>query len=339
MMHARNMAQNPSVEQVILVGRDPKRVEAARIKVEQAVAPGASAELAGEFPGNAPVAELGVTTRLDEALHSIDGLVIATTTASHPALVLHAVHVGVPVLVEKPLALDLSELSDLADELDAFNTPVMVAFHRRYDAGYQRLRDRLLAGDAGTIRLVRSTGHDHYPLSLDYIPASGGIFRDLMVHDFDIIPWVTGQRVVRVQALGSVLDEPTYDEYGDADTAVVVLTFESGAFATISGIRRNGAGHDVRLEAYGTDGTFSAGLDDRTPVTSTEPGVPAPTSIYDDFVNRFEPAFRNEVAHFLNMIEGSAPNLTPPRGGLVATKIALAAEESRRTGQPVNLAD
>ena len=338
-MHARNLAQHPDVEQIILIGRDSQRVEAARTRVNDAVAPGALSELAGEHPGAATPAEVGTTTRVNDALRSIDGLVIATTTASHPGLVRQAARAGVPALVEKPLALDVDELAGLADELDAYKTPVMVAFHRRYDTGYQRLRDRLLAGDAGTIRLVRATGHDHHPLTLDYIPASGGIFRDLMIHDFDIIPWVTSQRVTQVQALGAVLDEPTYAEYGDADTAVVLLTFESGAFATVSGIRRNGAGHDVRLEVYGTENTFSAGLDARTPVTSTESGVASPPSTYDDFSTRFEPAFRNEADHFLRVIRGTAPNLTPPRAGLVATRIAAAAEESRRTGQPVTIAD
>lgn len=107
----------------------------------------------------------------------------------------------------------------------------------------------------------------------------------------------------------------------------------------ISGIRRKGTGHDVRLQVYGTGNIVSAGLDARTPVTSTEPGVPGAVSTYNDFNNRFEPAFRNEADHFLRVIRGTAPNLTSPRAGLVAIRIAVAAEESRRTGQPAAITD
>src|ERR1035437_843402 len=336
-MHARNLAQNPNVEQVILIGRDQGRLESAFELVKAALKPGAPVELAGEFPRDTTPAEVRVTTYLDEALHCLDGLVIATTTESHPDLVRRAVNIGLPTLVEKPIALEPAEIVELAEELDAYDTPVMVAFQRRYDAGYQRLRQHVLDGDVGTLRLVRANGHDHHPLNLDYIPVSGGVWRDLMVHDFDIIPWVTGERVVRVHAVGTVLDEPTYERYGDADTAVALLTLESGAFATVSGIRHNGAGHDVRLEIFGTKNTFSVGLDAKTPVISTEPGMAEPSSTHDDLFNRFESAFRNEVDHFTKVIRGEAENLTPPREGLAAIGPALAAEESCRTGKPVDL--
>ncbi len=210
---------------------------------------------------------------LAEELAALDGVVVATSTSTHPAFALQIARAGLPSLVEKPLALDPGQLTALADELDDIGTEVMVAFHRRYDPGHQLLRQRILDGDAGTVRAVTATGHDHFALSPDYVPGSGGIWLDMLIHDFDTIPWVTGQRVRSVWATGSVLDAPVHAEYGDVDSAVAVLVLESGAAATVSGLRRNGAGQDARLEVFGTLNSFGAGIDARTPMTSTEPGV------------------------------------------------------------------
>jgi myo-inositol 2-dehydrogenase / D-chiro-inositol 1-dehydrogenase len=239
--------------------------------------------------------------------------------------------------VEKPLALDPTQLTALAHELDDIGTEVMVAFHRRYDPGHQRLRQHILDGDAGTLRAVTATGHDHLALSPDYIPGSGGIWLDMLIHDFDVIPWVTGQRVRSVWATGSVLDAPVHAEYGDVDSALAVLVLESGAAATVSGLRRNGAGQDARLEIFGSLDSFGAGLDARTPMTSTEPDVDPPSPPYDQFIDRFERAFRAEADAFVRLASGTGSNLTPPRDGLVAIRIAQAAAESMRTGRAIDL--
>ncbi|SJN37754.1 Myo-inositol 2-dehydrogenase [Microbacterium esteraromaticum] len=323
MAHAANLAHHPGVDTVVLFGRDPGRVDAAASALTESPS----------RTGEVEVAAGGVET----AITGLDGLVVATTTATHSQFARLAAHSGVPSLVEKPLALDLDELTALSAELDALDAPVMVGFHRRYDTGYRRLRQRVEEGDAGTLRLVRGTSHDHRPLPLGYIPVSGGVWRDLLIHDFDIVPWITGERVVAVEAFASVLDEPEYARHGDADTAVAVLTLESGAFAVLSGTRRNGAGQDVRTEVYGTRGTFEAGLDSRTPVVSTEPGVEPPSATHDDFTDRFASAFRNEIDHFVRMASGEAGNLTPPGEGLSSLRIAMAAEESVRSGRQVAL--
>jgi myo-inositol 2-dehydrogenase/D-chiro-inositol 1-dehydrogenase len=213
----------------------------------------------------------------------------------------------------------------------------MVAFHRRYDPGHQLLRQRILAGEAGTVRAVTATEHDHFALSPEYVPGSGGIWLDLIMHDFDTILWVTGQRVRSVWATGSVLDAPIHADYGDVDSALAVLVLESGAAATVSGLRRNGAGQDVRLEVFGTLDSFGAGIEARTPMTSTEPGTDPPGPRYDQFIDRFERAFRAEAAAFVSLASGTGANLTPPRDGLVAIRIAQAAADSIRTGSIIHL--
>ena len=271
LMHARNLAQTAGVDEVVLMGRDPDRLAVSVKQVSTALQPDAPSELAGDLAPRGPVAAVTAGAGLTEELPALDGVVVATSTSTHPAFALEIARAGVPTLVEKPLALDPDQLTALADELDDIGTEVMVAFHRRYDPGHQRLRQRILDGDAGTLRAVTATGHDHLALSPAYIPTSGGIWLDMLIHEFDTIPWVTGERVRSVWATGTVLDAPVHAEYGDVDTALAVLVLESGAAATVSGVRRNGAGQDVRLEVFGSLGSFGAGLDSRTPMTSTEP--------------------------------------------------------------------
>jgi myo-inositol 2-dehydrogenase/D-chiro-inositol 1-dehydrogenase len=336
-MHARNLAQHPEVDEVTLVGRDSSRLQGANEKVLRSLSPNAPVEFKGEHFQSGPIAEIRSTTDLNLALRESDGVVIASTTATHPELVRRCIELTRPTLVEKPLALDITELRRLADEIERSGTEVMVAFHRKYDTSFQALRDKISSGKAGTVRIVHATSHDHEPLSLDYIPASGGVWRDLMIHDFDLIPWLIGERAVLVQAFASVLDEPSYAKYGDADTAVAILEFESGAIATVSGTRRNGAGHDVRLEVYGTLDTFSVGFDSRAPITSVEKDGFHPTEKYQDFMDRFEPAFRAEVGYFVRLIRGEVPNLTPARDGIDSLQIALAAEDSWKSGKSVSL--
>lgn len=337
-MHARNLAQNPDVDRVTLIGRDAGRLESSVAELRASIAPGASAEIAGEHaPATAEVEFATSTATIDELAGTVDGLVIATPSAAHPGQTLEAARAGIPTLVEKPLSIDIDALRALTDELDAFPTPIMVAYQRRYDPGHQRLRKHVVDGDVGTLRLIHATGHDHHPLRLEYIPKSGGMWLDMLIHDFDSIPWVTGERVVRVHATGSVLDEPLYGELGDTDTAAAILTLESGALALVSGSRRNGAGQDVRLELFGSSNTYSAGLEDRAPVTSTEPGVPGPGRPYDRFIDRFEVAFRHEIATFVRVVRGEDANLTPPRSGIHAVEIAIAAGRSRALGAPVDL--
>lgn len=329
-MHARNLAQSAGVDEVVLIGRREDRLARGVEAVRAAVAPGAPAELAGSLaPAEPARARIVATTHgFDRALDGLDGVVVATTTATHPEYALAAARARVPSLVEKPLALDLAVLEDTSSRLDDTGTPVMIAFHRRYDPPHRLLRRMVAAGELGALRVVTATDHDHERLPEAYVPVSGGIWRDLVIHDFDVIPWVTGERIVSVSARGSVLDAPVHAQHGDVDTATALLELASGAIATVSAVRRNDAGQDVRLEVFGSAGTFATGVTERTPVTSLETGGAAPAQPYQDFIDRFEPAFRSEAAAFLGMIRGEQTNESPPRAGVDALRVALAAARS-----------
>jgi myo-inositol 2-dehydrogenase/D-chiro-inositol 1-dehydrogenase len=309
-MHARNVAERA---ELVLVDDDPARAAA--------------------------VADLGAQVRssLDEILAEVDGVVIATPTPTHPALILQAARAGVPVLCEKPAALDLCVLTRLVTDLKRCDVPVMMGFQRRYDPAYQELRRRVAAGRTGRVQLVRATSNDRTPPVPSFLPASGGIWRDLLIHDFDALAWVVGERVTEVHAAGTVLVDRVYADHGDADTAMATLRFEGGALGVVTGARRNGQGYDCRLEVFGAEATLATGVDARTPVVSLEPGVPAPTGAHETFMGRFAAAYRAEVTHFLDVIAGTADNLTPPEEGLHALEIALACERAVTERRPVRV--
>lgn len=312
-VHARNAAQHPDVDQVLLLGRDDARLTAGRDAV---VAAGAGRGV------------LATSTDLDTALGGragLDLLVVATSTPSHPELARRAVAGRVPVLVEKPLALDVAELEALALELEAAGTPVAVAFHRRYDPDSHQLRDLVASGALGTVRTARAVDADRTPVDPAYVPGSGGIWRDMAVHDLDLLPWLLGDPVVAVTAFGAVLEQPELTAMGDHDTVTAVLQHASGALSTVAAARGNGAGQDVRLEVSGS--AASASL-------SGDSGVAPP---YADFTERFAASFRAELDHVLRQARGEAEPLTPPSAGVAALRLAVAAEESVRTGRTVRV--
>src|SRR5215217_169259 len=188
LMHARNLAQTTGVDEVVLMGRNQARLAVSVEHVCAAIQLDAPSELAGNLAPRGRVATVTAGVGLAEELGALDGAVVGSSTSTHPAFALQIARAGVPSLVEKPLALDPGQLTALADQLDDIGTEVMVAVRRRYDPGHQLLRRRILAGDAGTVRAVTATEHDHLALPPEYVLASGGIWLDMLIHDFDTIP-------------------------------------------------------------------------------------------------------------------------------------------------------
>lgn len=313
-MHARHAAGNDEVRELVLCSRDAAKAQRM-------------------------ATELGARgmSDVDGMLAEVDGVLIASSTPSHPELIRCAVRQGVPVLCEKPAATERDELVALHEDVRASGVPVLIAFHRRYDAGYRELHRRVSDGELGQLQLLRSVGHDREPPPPAYIPESGGIWRDLLVHDFDALHWMAGARAVRVSAQGTPFGGAMYSEHGDVDAAVVQLEFANGVLAQATGLRSNGQGYDCRLEAFGTHGAVCAGLGPNPPLRSTEPDVPAPAETHRGYPDRFGPAYRAELAHFLDVIRGAAANRTPISDGLHPLEIALAAERSFAHGRTVHV--
>ncbi|MFF7381953.1 Gfo/Idh/MocA family oxidoreductase [Streptomyces griseoluteus] len=270
----------------------------------------------------------------------VDGLVIAAATDAHPALIRAGVAAGVPVFCEKPVARTIAEGVAVLDAVRDSGVPIHIGFNRRFDAGFMAARAAVRAGELGALHTVRSTTLDPAPPPAAYVAASGGIFRDCSVHDFDMIRWVTGREVTEVYAVGGNRGAAYIEEAGDADTTSAVLTLDDGTIAVVSNSRHNARGHDVRMELLGFADSLAVGLDDRLPIRSAEPGVTFPSGTpHDFFMDRFTDAYRAELTAFTEVVAGTRPSPCTVEEALEATWIAEACTLSLREHRPVTLAE
>jgi myo-inositol 2-dehydrogenase/D-chiro-inositol 1-dehydrogenase len=314
--HAAVVARHPAVTSLVLADVDPARAETAAERL--------GVEAAGS---------------VEAAFDGVDGVVIATATDSHAALIIAGAEAGVPVFCEKPVALDVPATLRVREAVDAAGIAVQIGFQRRFDAGYVAARTALRSGRIGGLRRLHAVTADPAPPPAAYIPGCGGFYRDCLIHDFDIIRWVTGREVVEVVAVGANRGASFFAEAGDVDEAAVLLTLDDGTIGTVQGSRYNGAGYDVRLELAGTDGTIAVGLDDRAALTSAEPGVTFPAAdAHPDFWSRFAPAYAAEINAFVDVIGGAA-SPCPVEEALEALYVAEAATLSRLEGRRVEVAE
>jgi myo-inositol 2-dehydrogenase/D-chiro-inositol 1-dehydrogenase len=316
-LHAENLSRMPSAELVRVVD---------------------AAEEAARSTGE----RLGVawSTDFDDLLSDpeLEAVVIVTPTAFHAELIARAAAVGKHVFCEKPGALDLATMDGVLREVERAGIVGQIGFQRRFDAGYRAAHDAVAAGAVGTLLVVRAATHDPAPPSEEYIALSGGIFRDLHIHDFDAVRFVTGQEVVEVYADGAVLEADWIAHHGDVDTAVAVLRLSGGALVLLSGSRHDPLGYDVRLEVFGTADSIAVGLDARSPLRSVEPGAPQTKAPgYANFLERFAPAYRSELAAFVETVGGGGPSPCPLEEARAALLVALAADRSRAERRPVSI--
>jgi myo-inositol 2-dehydrogenase/D-chiro-inositol 1-dehydrogenase len=287
-------------------------------------------------------AELGVrAVATPEALidSGVDALVIATSTPSHAPLLELAAASAVAAFCEKPVALELATLDRVRAAVDRAGIVVQIGFQRRFDRGYEAAHDAVAAGEVGRILAMRAATHDPVPPPAEYIAASGGIFCDLHIHDFDAVRFVSGEEITEVYADGAGLDAPWVEQLDDVDVAAAVLRLSGGGLVIVSGTRRDPLGYDVRLEVFGTGDSIAVGHDARTPVHSAEPGAPGPApAAYRDFWDRFGPAYRKELAAFVRTVRTGSPSPCSLDEARAALAVALAAERSRAERRPVSIA-
>jgi myo-inositol 2-dehydrogenase / D-chiro-inositol 1-dehydrogenase len=316
--HADTLRRHPAVESVIVADADSGRARevADRLAIEAADSP---------------------SGLLD---HGIDALVIATATSAHPDFILAGVRAGLPVFCEKPVAADIAGTVKVIREADEAGARVQIGFQRRFDAGYAAARQAVASGRLGWLHTLRATTLDPAPPPAEYIATSGGLYRDCGVHDFDAIRWVTGREVAEVYALGTNRGADMFREAGDVDTMAAVLTLDDSTIALVSSTRYNAAGYDVRLEVLGSAGSISAGLDERTPLRSTEPGAIFPGGVpYPEFFARFADAYRAELAAFVTITSGGGPSPCTMADALEAAYVAEACELSRARRAPVQVSE
>lgn len=276
---------------------------------------------------------------VDELLDSgVDGVVIAAATPAHADLTLAVVERGLPVLCEKPIAATASESARVAEIVARSGVPVQVGYQRRFDAAFAAAKRSVDEGALGLLHTVRSTTMDPAPPPMEYLAGSGGIFRDCAVHDFDVLRWITGQRALEVYATGSVQGDPRFTEIGDVDTAVAVVTFESGTLGLVSVARYNARGYDCRLEIHGFDDSVAAGWDAGVPMRNMDPHNTFPEGpAHRFFMDRFADAFRAELAAFVDVTRGDAEPACTVADAVEVAWMAEAAAESLRRHAPVRI--
>jgi myo-inositol 2-dehydrogenase/D-chiro-inositol 1-dehydrogenase len=294
------------------------------------------------FPdaANALAAKTGARVMSAEemiASPDIDAVVIGTPTDTHFDLVQMSAKAGKAIFCEKPVDMSADRIRDCIKSVDAAGVPFLTGFNRRFDAGFAAIRARIGAGDIGDVELVTILSRDPSPPPVSYIKSSGGLFRDMMIHDFDMARFLLGEEIVRVYATGSALVDPAIGEAGDVDTAVAVLTTASGKICQISNSRRATYGYDQRAEVHGSLGLLKA---NNVPENNVEHAsgagfCAAPAQHF--FLERYASAYLAEMAHFVACLQsGQAPS-PGIRDGLAAQMIADAAAQSLATGVPVDL--
>jgi myo-inositol 2-dehydrogenase/D-chiro-inositol 1-dehydrogenase len=284
-------------------------------------------------------AELGAEVlAVEDLLRSVDAVVIAAASSAHAELIHGCAGLGVPAFCEKPIALDLPSTVAAVEAVRAAGTVLQMGFQRRFDAGYRAAHDLVSDGSVGSLYIVRMAGHDPEPPHEEYIPVSGGIFRDFSVHDFDALRFVTGREVVEAYADGSVIGFPQFERYGDVDTAAAVLRLEGGALGILSVTRHDPLGYDIRMELFGSGDSIAVGVDGRTPLRSVEPDVPSPPGpAYRNFQERFTNAYRDEMLAFVEVAQGRRENPCTAEDALEALRVAVACDRSRAEHRPVLL--
>ena len=269
---------------------------------------------------------------------AIDAVLICTPTDTHADLIEAAVSAGKAVFCEKPVDLDAARIRRCLATVERSGKPLMIGFNRRFDPNFAAMEKRLRAGEAGEIEIVSVISRDPSPPPVDYVKRSGGLFRDMMIHDFDMARFLLAEEPVEVFALGSALVDKAIGEAGDVDTAAVLMKTASGRIAQISNSRRATYGYDQRIEVHGSEGMLRAGnVHETTVEIATGTGFRA-DPVQNFFLERYAAAYRAELDAFVKACSGKAAPSPTGLDGLKAQILADAATESARSGKPVAVA-
>jgi myo-inositol 2-dehydrogenase / D-chiro-inositol 1-dehydrogenase len=310
--------------------------------------------LAREVPGYVvaavadavPEAALGVSSAIGAPVRSIEELLasddidtvaICTSTDTHVDLIIAAARAGKAIFCEKPVSLDLEEVDRALAAVEAAGVPFMIGFNRRFDPGHKSVRDRVADGSVGDLHLLRITSRDPAPPPPEYIAVSGGIFLDMVIHDFDMANYVVRSPVTEVFACGAVRVDPRIGEAGDVDTAVTVLTHEDGTLTTIDNSREAVYGFDQRVEAFGSAGMAVSDNPARHAGwhLGRESCTAEPLPWF--FLDRYLESYRQEWAAFHSYLTEGGPSPVGTADARHCTAVALAAGLSLREGRPVQV--
>ena len=315
-VHARNIAENPDLELAWIA--DPFIEGAEKL----AAASGAKAVRTAD--------EVFANTDLDL-------VIIGSPTNTHVDLITRAMASGVAALCEKPIDLDIDRVLACRDQIRGTSTPLMLGFNRRFDPNFAAIRARVEAGEIGRLEQLTIISRDPAPAPVDYIKTSGGIFRDMSIHDLDMARFFVPD-IIEVSATGANVFCDYIEEAGDFDSVVINLRGSGGELITITNSRHSAYGYDQRLEAFGSEGLLSAGNVAPTTVRKySAAGTEESDAYLPFFLERYVEAYRNELDSLVKAVRGGtgcSPNFDD---GLQALVLANAAEESARSGRVVKV--
>ena len=282
-----------------------------------------------------PIAEKDYRTLLENK--NIDAVVICSSTDTHAQIISEAAQAGKHIFCEKPIALDVEKIDQAIAAVKKAGVKLQVGFNRRFDPSFKKAKDLVARGTIGTPHLLRITSRDPEPPPISYIKVSGGIFLDMMIHDFDMARYLLDQEVVELMAVGSCLVDPAIGEAGDIDTAIVTLKYEGGAWGTIDNSRKAVYGYDQRIEIFGSEGCVIVGNPKPTEVIINS----AKDTISDKplyfFIERYQEAYLAEMKEFIKCIQ---EDTKPPVGGFdgkISVQMGYAAKESLTKGSFVKI--
>lgn len=314
-IHAANVAAHPR----------------ARLKYVVDLFPESAQKLAQQY--NAQVVSV------DEALSDpeIQAVIIASPTDTHADLIEQSAAAGLAIFCEKPIDLNAQRTRSCLEHVERSGVTCLIGFNRRFDPNFAAVKAQIDDGHLGNLEMVTITSRDPSPPPAQYVQSSGGLFRDMMIHDLDMARWLLGEEPVEVFATASCLIDPAIGEAGDVDTALVTLKTASGRLCQISNSRRAAYGYDQRIEVLGAKGMAQAkNQTESTLVVSTAEGVVAAKPQHF-FLERYATAYRQELDNFIEAAAGRSEPLATAHDGLMALVLADAAYESVQSGQVVRL--
>jgi len=269
------------------------------------------------------------------AAGDIDAILIGTPTDTHADLIEAGARAGKAVFCEKPVALDSRRVEKCIKVVESLGAPLMIGFNRRFDPNFAALKKRIKAGAIGNVEIVTIISRDPGPPPLSYIERSGGLYRDMMIHDFDIARFMLDEEPIEVTAYGSSLVDPAIGKAGDVDTALVIMRTASGKLAQISNSRRAAYGYDQRMEVHGSIGLARVdNILESTVEIAGKSGFGRDVA-QNFFLERYANAYRLELAAFIDAVTRKKKLSPSGRDGLQAQRLADAATKSRATGKPV----
>jgi myo-inositol 2-dehydrogenase / D-chiro-inositol 1-dehydrogenase len=314
-LHGANIAASPEAELVAVADIDTKAATAL------AETHGAEARTPEDIIG----------------ARDIDAVLIGTSTDTHSDYIEKAVTAGKAVLCEKPVDLDSKRIETCLKVVERAGQPLMIGFNRRFDPNFAALKKRLDVAAVGKVEMVTIMSRDPGPPPIAYIERSGGLYRDMMIHDFDMARFLLAEEPVVIHAVGSVLVDPAIGKAGDVDTAMVMMRTASGKLCQISCSRRATYGYDQRIEVHGSEGMIRAGnIHETTVEVASKTGFTS-DPVMNFFLERYTQAYRDELSAFIDAVENGKPTSPSGHDGLMAQRLADAATQSWKSGEPVAL--